>query len=362
MSLVKRIRNFVYWNRTIDSVPALDGALTPNSELDEFALLPPVWGDDMPDDIAIGGDGSLLVAAGSAVFHLGGGVFDTVAEIARFDSAVTALAVSDRGLYCGLSGKGVAHVAPGGALQMVTDLDGAPLGCVTALSVGADGTVYGCEGARGVSPENWYLDLMSKGASGRIFAFAPGLDSGRVIAGDLRWPAGIVATPRGPLWSESWAARVVRHDLAGAASEIVIPNLPGYPGRLAPARDGGFWLSIFAPRTLLVDFVLKEDEFRAEMMRRIPPSLWIRPALRAGLSPIEPLQGGGIRKLGQQNPWAPPRAYGLAVRLDANGEAVASLHSRVGGACHGVTAVQEATDRLFICSKGHGRIVWRHAR
>jgi hypothetical protein len=362
MSLIERIWGLVYWNRTTNSVPALDGALTPNSELDEFALLPPLWGADIPDDIAVGPDGRLLVAAGSAVFRLSGAAFDTVSEVARFDGPITALAVAAHGIYCGLSGKGIAHVAPDGAVRTVATLDGHVLGCVTALSVGSDGTLYGCDGARDVAPENWHIDLMSKGASGRIFAFAPGLQSGRIIAGDLRWPAGIVATPRGLLWSESWSARILRQDPAGGMPEIVIPNLPGYPGRLAPARDGGFWLSIFAPRTLLVDFVLKEDEFRAEMMRRIPPDLWIRPALKAGLSPIEPLQGGGIRKLGQQNPWAPPRAYGLAVRLDANGEAVSSLHSRVGGACHGITAVCETVDRLFVCSKGHGRIVWRHAR
>ncbi len=66
-----------------------------------------------------------------------------------------------------------------------------------------------------------------------------------------------------------------------------------YDGQSATCRDirrgsdnaggGGFWLSFFAVRTHLVEFVLREDDFRQEMMKTIPnPAYWISPALASG--------------------------------------------------------------------------------
>jgi hypothetical protein len=44
------------------------------------------------------------------------------------------------------------------------------------------------------------------------------------------------------------------------------------------------------------------------------------------------------------------------VRLDAEGEPVSSLHSRVDGHCHGVMAAREVGGRLIVVSKGDGRL------
>ena len=38
----------------------------------------------------------------------------------------------------------------------------------------------------------------------------------------------------------------------------MLDELPGYPARLSPAQDGGFWLAVFAGRTQLIEFVLRE--------------------------------------------------------------------------------------------------------
>ena len=56
-------------------------------------------------------------------------------------------------------------------------------------------------------------------------------------------------------------------------------------------------------------------------------------------------------------PWAPPRSYGLVVRLDTNLQPLYSLHSRVGGRNHGVVAAVEKGDDLFVLCKGAGRIL-----
>ncbi|HQT77403.1 MAG TPA: hypothetical protein PLD10_10165, partial [Rhodopila sp.] len=68
-------------------------------------------------------------------------------------------------------------------------------------------------------------------------------------------------------------------------------------------------------------------------------------------------QFGSIKALGIEKPWAPPRSYGLIVRIDANGDPIESLHSRVGGRYHGITAVREVAQGLVIVSKGSGRVI-----
>jgi hypothetical protein len=61
--------------------------------------------------------------------------------------------------------------------------------------------------------------------------------------------------------------------------------------------------------------------------------------------------------MGILKPWAPPRSYGLVVRVGDDLIPKFSLHSRVGGRHHGVVAVAERGDELFVLSKGAGRIL-----
>jgi hypothetical protein len=138
---------------------------------------------------------------------------------------------------------------------------------------------------------------------------------------------------------------------------VVIRNMPGYPSRLANSAGGGFWLSFVGVRTHLVEFVLKEDDFRYEMMRTIPRAYWIAPVIPSARDCLEPLQLGGLRALGIEKPWAPPRSYGLLARLDADGEVVETLHSRVGGRHHGITAAIQTAQGVVIVSKGSGRVL-----
>ena len=178
----------------------------------------------------------------------------------------------------------------------------------------------------------------------------------------LNYPGGLAVAPDGHLWfTESFGHRLSRARIAApgviGAPEIVIRNMPGYPSRLGRAAGGGFWLSLFGVRTHLVEFVLREDDFRDEMMRTIPPAYWIAPRLPARGDCLEPMQLGGLKALGIEKPWAPPRSYGLLARLDADGEVVETLHSRVGGRYHGITAAIETAQGLVIVSKGSGRVL-----
>jgi hypothetical protein len=158
------------------------------------------------------------------------------------------------------------------------------------------------------------------------------------------------------LVSESWRHRLVLVT-PGASPRVVLGHLPVYPSRLTKASGGGYWLTAFTARTQLVEFVLREPAYRRRMMAEIDPEYWVAPRLRSGISFKEPMQGAHIKTMGVIKPWAPPRSYGLVIRLDADGQPLYSLHSRVDGANHGIVAAIEMGDDLVLIAKGPGRVL-----
>jgi hypothetical protein len=123
------------------------------------------------------------------------------------------------------------------------------------------------------------------------------------------------------------------------------------------AGDGGAWLALFAPRNRLIEFILLENAYRADMMRDVPREYWIAPVLSPQSSFLEPLQSGGVKTMGVHKPWSPSRSYGLAVKLDAKLRPQAGYHSRANGRRHGVTAVTEFGGRVLAASKGGDAIL-----
>jgi hypothetical protein len=157
---------------------------------------------------------------------------------------------------------------------------------------------------------------------------------------------------RGLAVAESWRHRLVGIPAHGGGVTPILGKLPGYPARPGPAADGGAWLALFAPRNRLIEFILLEDAYRADMMREVPRECWIAPALASETSFLEPLQCGGVKTMGIHKPWSPSRSYGLVVKLDADLQPIASFHSRANGTRHGVTSVAEIAGRVLAASKG----------
>ena len=178
-----------------------------------------------------------------------------------------------------------------------------------------------------------------------------------MLADGLPFPNGISLGPdqESVYFTLSWDHSIRRRWVAGARAgqvETVRSNMAGYPAQIHATADGNFWVALFAMRTQLVEFVLGEDQYRQEMMRTIDPDYWIRPALRSLNSGLEPLQGGGIKKLGETKPWAPPRSYGFVMKMDADGEPICSLQSPANGDRHGVWSAREADGRVYIACTG----------
>ena len=88
------------------------------------------------------------------------------------------------------------------------------------------------------------------------------------------------------------------------------------------------------------------------MMAEIEPQYWIAPALNSGNTFLEPMQGAHLKMMGVVKPWAPPRSYGLVIRLNASGDIVYSMHSRFDGKNHGVVAAVEFQGHLYVLAKG----------
>ena len=328
-------------------IPIFDGALKPNQMLEDAEVVAEF---DDASDIAADRDG-ILVAAGTRVVRPGG-----KSEVARFDQPVTALcALPDGGIAVALDGKDVR--VKGGALDGFVSKGpaNAAFQAANAISRLGDGRLAVTDGSLQQPCDHWVHDLMGRGASGRLIAVDPKDGQARELARGLEYAFGACPMNGDILVSESWRHRLVA--VGNGRPRPVLTRLPVYPSRLVPASGGGFWLTAFTARTQLVEFVLRETAFRRRMMKEIEPEHWIAPRLRSGESYLEPMQGAHLRTMGVLKPWAPPRSYGLVVRLSATGQPVYSLHSRVDGINHGVVAAAEFDGALYLLARGPGRVL-----
>jgi hypothetical protein len=332
------------------TIPIFDGALKPNQTLETAEV---VASFDDANDIATDGK-ALFVADGAQVLRVAG---TERAEVARFDRTVTALcALPDGGLAMALGGQEI--VVEGGAAhgRRWTHVGGTTFHAANAIACRRDGTLAVTDGSVRHDCANWTHDLMDRGATGRLVLLDPRTGDAREAAHGLEYAFGTCASGAETLVSESWRHRVIALGPDGKR-RIVLGRLPVYPSRLVAASGGGFWLTAFAARTQLVEFVLRENAFRRRMIKEIAPEHWIAPRLRSGESYLEPMQGAHLRTMGVLKPWAPPRSYGLVIRLSPEGVPQYSLHSRVDGVNHGIVAAAEVAGVLYLLAKGPGRLL-----
>lgn len=353
------IKEIALRNRERHAVPSLDGALYPNDMLDKFEVL--CDSISKPDDIAIDPTGTLYVSSGNRVLRMSRGGDGYQKAIAEFDGQTCGLNFHPNGsLMVCVSGKGLAFANETGAHICVEKVEGQVLRCPTSAVADAGGKIYITEGTSYHEPQDWVWDLMEKRAAGRLILYEPGKERSKVLLSGLSYPHGVCITHDGQslLLTESWKHTVSRfplNDIRPGTRENII--LPGYPARIVPSSDGGYWICLFCMRTHLVEFVLTDDKYRKEMMATVDPDHWISPALSSGKSMLEPLQGAGIKVLGITKPWAPPRSYGLVIKLDHEYDIVRSFHSRIDGRRHGITGLREANGVLYLVSKGNSLIL-----
>ena len=335
------------------AIPPMDGALKPNNAVDDAKRLAFV---ERPDNLVRVDDG-VLFSSGRTLLRLGAApepVLECEGEIlatACRQNGLVAIFDDARGLSLfDLAKKTVTRI----------NMPGVPIASVTAAAFNASGDLIVCVGSAKNPTSAWQRDVLESEAAGSVWLVNVREQRAVEILGGLAYPAGCLLSPDGDsvLVSESWSNRLVLVDLAGSKRVTpVLTALPGYPARLSSRAKGGAWLSFFAPRNQLVEFVRREPQFRRDMMAEMPPEFWIAPALASGASFAEPMQGGALKQMGILKPWAPTRSYGLVVALNKDYSPSASYHSRAGGRRHGLTSAVERSGKLIVASKGGGELV-----
>lgn len=328
------------------TVPPMDGAFHPNDLLDSAST---VFETPAPDCLAVTSQG-VVVSSERSLFCVdkpGDG------PVASFDAEISALAgLPDGGAVVGLIDGRIVFV--GGQHDGKTIAANREARCVTALAPAGDGTLLVANGSATNGPDAWKRDLMEKNASGSVWRMDPANGASTQLAGNLAYPFGLLEDAGSIVVSESWRSALTRISPgAGRRTQPVLESLPAYPSRLSRSGDA-IWLALFAPRSQLVEFVLSESGYRRRMIGEIDPDYWVAPCLRAGESPLEPIQQGGVKQLGVLKPWSPNRSYGLVARLDLAFHPTASFHSRANGRRHGVTSCLAVDRRLFFAAKGDG--------
>jgi hypothetical protein len=332
------------------TVPSFDGALKPNQILEKAVTVAQL---DAPEDLA--SDGKVLYVADGAVIRRVDGT--AIAEVRRFERTITALCCLPMGgIAVALDGREVQVFATPSATTPSATFSDPSMNAINALAPGPGETLIATDGSGARPYRQWVHDLMERGRSGRVLVLDIASGNVRTIASSLQYAFGACAAGNNVLVSESWRHRLVTVAPNGS-QRAVLDNLPVYPSRLSPSATGGFWLTAFAARTQLVEFVLRENAYRRRMMAEIDPEYWIAPKLKSGQSFLEPMQGAHIKTMGVVKPWAPPRSYGLVIRLNADGVPIYALHSRVDGVNHGVVAAVELDGALYALAKGPGRLL-----
>lgn len=334
------------------TVPPMDGALRPNSLLDAARLVAEL---PMADNL-VNVHGTVYCSSGSSVYKIA--LQDGVRVHQSFPADVSCVvSLADGRLVVALE-TGSLHVQEGAGYRTI---EGLGLTCPTAMAVVDPDTLVITQGSSTVAPREWCRDLLNDGHTGSVWRVDLNADRASLLGEGLRFASGVAVEPDGAsvVVSESWRHRLVRVPLAGKRGRPVpvTSHLPGYPSRITPDPAGGYWLTVFAPRSQLMELVIREPRYKRRMMETVAPEYWMAPALASGRSFKEPLQGGAIKTMGVTKPWAPTRSYGLLVHLDATFKPRASYHSRADGTWHGITSSAPVADEVWVTSKGAGSVL-----
>ncbi|GHF67340.1 hypothetical protein [Seohaeicola zhoushanensis] len=327
------------------TVPPMDGALRPNTALDEARTL---FDWPSPDNVATDGD-TAVFSSGAEVLRVRPG--EAPVHLRTHPAPVTALAAHQGALATALAtGEVLISGGPHDGQRLAASAD-LPISCPVALAFRDGDTLLIGNGSDRHDAGEWRHDLLTRTASGSVWQVDLKTGAAECLARNLAWPRGLLPLPEGVLVSEAWRARLVVLR-PGAEPDPVSTELPAYPGGLSAAPDGGVFVSLFAPRRRLTELVMRETAYRDRMMAEIEPEYWISPSLRPMESYYEPLQGGTLKKLAMLKPWAPSRSYGLVLELDSSFDARRSFHSRADGTRHGISSTALIGGTLVVAATG----------
>ena len=155
------------------------------------------------------------------------------------------------------------------------------------LDIAPDGKIYFSEATIRYGFEEWVVDALEGRGNGRIIRYDPAAGSTRTILRNLLFANGMCVAhdSQSVLFAETWGCRVSRYWLDGpkaGTTEIVIPDLPGYPDNINRGSHGTYWVALAGTRTPSYDLAMTMPAFRRRMARRIAGDEWLFPNVNAG--------------------------------------------------------------------------------
>ena len=175
--------------------------------------------------------------------------------------------------------------------QVVTQIDGAPLGALSAVEVGADGKVYfavvGQESAEQGLESALRTELLAHTGTGAVYVYDPAARTVEQVVGGIAGASGLALDERAQtlyisdlgsrcIWAVDAAARELT--AGGRGCTAAFAGLPGYPGALAADTDGTLyisyrwarssWLEKNADSTLLRGIALRAGQNTQERLFR----------------------------------------------------------------------------------------------
>ena len=177
--------------------------------------------------------------------------------------------------------------------QVVTQLDGAPLGAVSAVEVSPAGKVYfavaAAAGAENGLENALRTELLAHTATGCVYVYDPAARTVEKVLGGVAGAAGLALSPDGSTLYVSdlgsrciWAVDADARELTagGRGCTAAFAGLPGYPGALAADTDGTLyisyrwahssWLEKNADSTLLRGIALRAGQNLQEKLFGLP--------------------------------------------------------------------------------------------
>ncbi len=308
---------------TPPEAPPLTGPYEPNDALADVERLQVGLG---PESVAVSEDGAVTCGLedGTVIRWPPG---QTAAEmIVDTGGRPLGMAFDASGdlIVCDLYGRLISVSETGAIRELVTNVDGVPLGLVNDLDIGPDGTIYFSESSTATT--DTLLDLLEHRPHGRLLAYHPDTGDVEVLLAGLYYANGVALSPDGSfvLVVETTEYRVRRLWLSGprrGEDEAFIEDLPGFPDGISRDDEGTFWLALMNPRNGFVDWAAERP--------------WVRRV--AARLPLARFSG------------AAPR-YGFVLSLDEVGNVLHNLQDPSGDHYAGISCVVRHGDTLYLGS------------
>ena len=327
----------VAWNAPEN--PGYTGDYAPNERL--AALQFTDIGDHVgPEDADIGPDGKVYMAThGGDILRadVGGAAAGVFANTGGRPLGIEF--GPDGTLYVADAYRRLVAVDRDGSVRLLageTD-DGSPILYADDVDVAPDGRVYFSDastrfGARetGSTLEASVMDLVEHSANGRVLVHDPETGGTRVFADGLTFANGIAVSPDGAhlMVVETGEYRVLRYDLAapGAAPEVLLDNLPGFPDNINNAPGGAYWVGLVSPRNPVMDTLSDKPQLRRVIMR-LPDAM--KPA---------------------------PTRHGFVLRMDEGGTVLETLQDPAGDYALTTGAVTAPDGTVIVTSLSEPRL------